>query len=284
MTTEAFYGQSGLFLEQARPPSSRHWPLDGDILAIGRDPASAVRIDDTSISRHHADLIRRGPSWFIVDARSTNGTFVNDQRVSESIVLARDRVRLGRVEFVVREPGYGLGDRRGQEATSEVTWPPLAAGGGGGPSRPAQPLGSAQPAAAGMSVYGQEAGVINNADRMQLYYIQQRESFLRDVAATKTKARWLAWTGLVIYLAGFGLFAYGDLNFIKQIVNLSQTNGEPSSIPSPFGGNVGGVPLGIIGFALGAVGAVMLIVGIVLHIVAAARRRRADRDFPLHAP
>jgi pSer/pThr/pTyr-binding forkhead associated (FHA) protein len=270
--TEAFYRPSGLFLEQARPPSSRHWPLDGDVLAIGRDPSSTICINDTSISRHHADLIRRGPSWFIVDARSTNGTFVNDQPVSESIVQASDRVRVGRVEFLVRGPAHGPGSGRAQTVTSEAVWPPV----GGNPAKQAEPAG------AGMNVRDINGEVIYAADNMQVY-LERRQSFLREVAATKTKARWLAWTGLVIFLTGFGLFAYADLDFLKQISNSFQTNQEPSTL-SPFGRNVGGVPIGLIGWAMGAVGAVLLIVGIVLHIVAAARRRRADRDFPMPAP
>jgi hypothetical protein len=271
METEAFYASSGLFLEQARPPSSRRWPLDGDVLPMGRDPASVVRIDDTSISRHHADLIRRGHSWYIVDAHSTNGTFVNDMRVTESIVRPRDRVRLGRVEFVLGEPEYGRGDGQAT-AASEPIWAPVAGGG--------MPAG---PAAAGMNVRDQHGDAIYNADRMQLYYIQQRENFLSEVAATKTKARWLAWTGLVILLAGFGLFAYADLDFLRQISNSLQTNQQPPAL-SPFGRNVGGVPIGLIGWAVGAVGSVLLLVGIVLHIVAASRRKRADRDFPMPAP
>ena len=49
--------------------------------------------------------------------------------------------------------------------------------------------------------YGQ---VINNVGRDQnnSYLIQQRENFLREVAATKTKARWLIWTGFVSFVVG----------------------------------------------------------------------------------
>jgi hypothetical protein len=273
MSTEAFYRPGGLFLEQARPPSSRRWPLDGDVLAIGRDPSVAICINDPSISRHHADLIRRGPSWFIIDARSTNGTFVNEQPVSESILRDSDRVRVGRVEFVVRGPARGPVDGGGAPTvTSGMLRSPM----GGSTARPAEPAG------AGMNVRDINGQTVFAADNMRLY-MERRESFLREVAATKTKARWLAWTGLVIFLAGFGLFAYADLDFLRQISNSFQTNQEPTSI-SPFGRSVGGVPIGLIGWAVGAVGAMMLIIGIVLHIIAAARRRRADRDFPMPSP
>ena len=261
MKTEAFYRPGGLFLEQASPPSSQRWPLDGDVLAIGRDPASAICLNDTSISWHHADLVRRGLSWVIVDAHSTNGTSVNDRRVGESPVRAPDRIRLGRVELVVAEPGFG----RGEGQTETI---------GPGAGRPA-------PAPGDIRIREQHGQMINNAE--SIYYIQQRENFLQQVAGTKTKARWLVWTGFVAFLIGFALFLYADLGFLKEINNAFQTNQEPASF-SPFGREVGGVPVALIGAALNAAGTIAIIVGIVLHIVAASRRKRADRDFPVPAP
>ena len=99
MNTEVVYRSDGLFLEQVRPPSSRHWQLDGDRMAVGRDPSSAVHVNDASVSWHHAELVRRGLSWSIVDTRSTNGTFVNDARANEAMLHADDRIRLGQIEL-----------------------------------------------------------------------------------------------------------------------------------------------------------------------------------------
>lgn len=73
--------------------------------------------------------------------------------------------------------------------------------------------------------------MINNAEYM--YHIQQRENFLREVVATRTKARWLAWTGFVTFLAGFGLFAYADLSFIKKIGDAVQNGGQAAPTTSP---------------------------------------------------
>jgi hypothetical protein len=83
---------------------------------------------------------------------------------------------------------------------------------------------------------------------------------------------------------GFGLFAYADLSFLKEISNAFQNGGQEPSMISPFGRDIGGIPIGLIGWALSAVGIILLIVGIVLHIVATSRRRRADRDFPVPPP
>ena len=150
---------------------------------------------------------------------------------------------------------------------------------------------SARPTEAAMvhQIDEQRAGVINNVDRDQYishvqYVDQQRENFLREVAGTKTKARWLAWTGFLMFVVGFGIFAAADLSFIKGINDAIQNGGEPPPTISPFGREIGGVPFGLAGWALAALGSILLIVGIVLHIVATSRRRRAYRDFPMLPP
>lgn len=271
METEAFYGPSGLFLEQVRPPSSRHWSLDGDIMTVGRDPSSVIYVDETSISRHHADLIRHGLSWSVVDAHSTNGTFVNGRRVSEAALQARDLIRLGQVEFVVRQSGLGPQNRQAETVSHEAGWPMTA-------------RLESDAASADIRIRDQHGQMINNAEKLYMYNVQQRENFLREVAATRTKARWLVWTGFLTFVVGFGLFAFADLSFLKEVSNAIQNGDQASPTTSPFGREVGGVPIGLIGWALGALGMMLLIVGIVLHIVATSRRRHVDREFPISPP
>jgi pSer/pThr/pTyr-binding forkhead associated (FHA) protein len=109
MNTEVVYRSDGLFLEQVHPPSSRHWQLDGDRMAVGRDPSSAVYVNDASVSWHHAELVRRGLSWSIVDTRSTNGTFINDARANEAMLHADDRIRLAlRIHAAVELAGAAI--------------------------------------------------------------------------------------------------------------------------------------------------------------------------------
>jgi hypothetical protein len=121
------------------------------------------------------------------------------------------------------------------------------------------------------------ARIINNIGHDQ-WIIQQRENFFREIAATKTKARWLIWTGFLAFVVGFGLFAAGVLGFIKQAGSAAETSG---GLTSPFGPDIGGVPLGLLGWALAVLGILLLVVGIVLHIVATSRRRRVDRELPV---
>src|ERR1700746_470453 len=120
MNTEVVYRSDGLFLEQVRPPSSRHWQLDGDRMAVGRDPPSAVYVSDASVSGHHAELVRRGLSWSIVDTRSTNGTFINDARANEAVLHADDLIRLGQIELIVKQPGLGPQGRQASAVSYDV--------------------------------------------------------------------------------------------------------------------------------------------------------------------
>ena len=63
------------------------YPLEGDQLTIGRDSSNAVAINDAEISRKHARLTFQGGKYVIEDLGSTNGTFINGQRLSGPFVL-----------------------------------------------------------------------------------------------------------------------------------------------------------------------------------------------------
>jgi predicted component of type VI protein secretion system len=63
------------------------YPLEGDLITIGRDAANTIQINDAEISRRHARLQFQGGKYLIEDAGSTNGTHVNGQRLSAPYVL-----------------------------------------------------------------------------------------------------------------------------------------------------------------------------------------------------
>src|SRR5690606_21949654 len=64
------------------PQPNQQFELTRDKITIGRDVTNDIIISDPEISRHHARLIRTGNGYAIEDLRSTNGTFVNRQRIS----------------------------------------------------------------------------------------------------------------------------------------------------------------------------------------------------------
>jgi FHA domain len=57
------------------------FPLTGERMTIGRRPDSDVFLDDVTVSRDHALLVRRGGDYYLDDLGSLNGTYVNRQRI-----------------------------------------------------------------------------------------------------------------------------------------------------------------------------------------------------------
>jgi NADPH-dependent 2,4-dienoyl-CoA reductase/sulfur reductase-like enzyme len=95
-------------IEEAEAPAhlagpGRTWPLDREVVSLGRDASSAVVIDDPKVSARHAEIARHEGARYLRDAGSRNGTFVNGARVTVPHVLrAGDRIRVGGTELVFR--------------------------------------------------------------------------------------------------------------------------------------------------------------------------------------
>ena len=236
----------------------RRIELRGEFMVVGREPTCDVRIDDPHVSRTHAALHRRGNSVYVQDLGSSGGTFVNGAAAAATRELHEGDV----VEFATVRTRFEVAPSAADQTRSMPAQ--------GGSSR--------------FSVGQQQGGVISNVGRDQYNsYVQQRDNFLREIAATRTKARWLIWTGFVAFVVGFALFAAGDLSFLKQVSTDIQT-GSTDPPTSPFGRDIAGIPSGLLGWALAALGMLLVIVGIVLHVVATSRRKRVERELPVPAP
>jgi Inner membrane component of T3SS, cytoplasmic domain/zinc-ribbon domain len=74
--------------------------LDQDVMTIGRDPASHVRLNDRSVSRRHSIVYRHGSQFAIKDVGSLNGTFVNQRRIEEASLEGGDVIHIGAVRLL----------------------------------------------------------------------------------------------------------------------------------------------------------------------------------------
>ncbi|HEX9332941.1 MAG TPA: FHA domain-containing protein [Anaerolineales bacterium] len=69
------------------PTPGAAYTLEGDQITIGRDSTNGITINDAEISRRHARLTFQGGKYILEDLGSTNGTFVNGQRLAGPRVL-----------------------------------------------------------------------------------------------------------------------------------------------------------------------------------------------------
>jgi pSer/pThr/pTyr-binding forkhead associated (FHA) protein len=126
-----------------------------------------------------------------------------------------------------------------------------------------------------------EAAGLAGRDRYEPPIARQRDRALRKAAATRTKARWLTWPGLLFLVVGSGLFVAADLGYLKQVGRSIRSGTAIPSSMGHLGRPIGGVPEGALGLGIAAFGALLLIFGIVCYIIAGSRRRRAEREYPL---
>ena len=72
-------------------------------MVIGRAPDCELRLDDTFVSQQHARIFGKGGAWYVEDLGSTNGSFVNEQRlVAPAMIQPGDKVRVGTTVLELR--------------------------------------------------------------------------------------------------------------------------------------------------------------------------------------
>ena len=70
---------------------------------VGRAPECEIRLDDTYVSQQHARIFGKSEKWYVEDLGSTNGTYVNDQKLAAPAqVEPGDRIRIGTTVLELR--------------------------------------------------------------------------------------------------------------------------------------------------------------------------------------
>jgi pSer/pThr/pTyr-binding forkhead associated (FHA) protein len=75
--------------------------LPGNIKTMGRSPGAEFVVDAAMVSRLHCRLTAGATELEVVDLESTNGTFVNGQRITQATLKEGDTLGVGRVDLVV---------------------------------------------------------------------------------------------------------------------------------------------------------------------------------------
>ena len=73
--------------------------IDEDRTSIGRSPDAGVFLDDVTVSRNHALLVRRRDGLYIDDLGSLNGTYVNRRRIESHRLADGDEIQVGKYKL-----------------------------------------------------------------------------------------------------------------------------------------------------------------------------------------
>ncbi|MFE1288203.1 FHA domain-containing protein [Streptomyces sp. NPDC058751] len=283
----------------------RVFVLDDQPMLVGRDSDCQIQVGDPGVSRRHAVVWRASGRTTVEDLASTNGTMLNGHLVhGQQVLHSGDVLDFGPLEVhyeelrsaarTVQTPKPGAGGPPGGTSDTMPGWGPAPGHGPtphGAPAAgppPSGPPGRPPPRGAGRTPPGgerrfdigeQQADRLSNVAGDQYNYVQQaqRESFFKEIAATRTRARHLIMLGFLFYLVGGGIFGWVIIRFIiRTNDDISSGTSDFGSSPELLGPKVAGVPAGAVGFAMAAVGTVLTVIGIVLHIVTTSRRRRFE--------
>lgn len=101
---------SALLLVRSGALAGARYLIDTDVTTVGRHPEADIFFDDVTVSRRHAEIIRTGTAFEIVDQRSLNGTYVNGERVDRGTLGNGYELRVGkfRLNFFTSPADVGV--------------------------------------------------------------------------------------------------------------------------------------------------------------------------------
>ncbi len=93
------HGHAALVIRQGGNRVGESFPLHADRMTVGRRPDADVFLDDVTVSRDHAVLVRRSGAWFLDDSGSLNGTYVNRRRIDSHRLEDGDELQVGKYKL-----------------------------------------------------------------------------------------------------------------------------------------------------------------------------------------
>jgi len=79
--------------------AGEHFLLEQEATTVGRSPDCDVFLDDVTVSRRHAEVLRRDRQFFIEDKGSLNGTFLNRRRIESAPLEDGDELQIGKYKL-----------------------------------------------------------------------------------------------------------------------------------------------------------------------------------------
>ena len=99
-TVDSLHPGTALLIVLRGPNTGARFLLDDAEVTTGRGPKSDIFLDDVTVSRQHATFERTGGQFVVKDIGSLNGTYVNRERIDESVLRTGDEVQIGKYRLV----------------------------------------------------------------------------------------------------------------------------------------------------------------------------------------
>lgn len=90
--------------------NSQIFPLKNEVTTIGRTFDNDLIIQEVSVSRHHAEIIKIGENFHIRDLQSTAGTYINKFKVKECALYSGDLILVANIPIMFINQGYKVND------------------------------------------------------------------------------------------------------------------------------------------------------------------------------
>ena len=91
---------TGMLVVKRGPNAGSKFVLDGDVTTAGRHPDSDIFLDDITVSRRHAEVVRTPGGYVLRDVGSLNGTYLNRERIEEASLSNGDELQVGKFKLV----------------------------------------------------------------------------------------------------------------------------------------------------------------------------------------
>ncbi|HZM40178.1 MAG TPA: FHA domain-containing protein [Acidimicrobiales bacterium] len=91
---------TGILVVKRGPNIGSRFALEKDVIHAGRHPESDIFLDDVTVSRRHAEIIRDDSGYHVRDAGSLNGTYLNRERVDSAPLADGDELQIGTFKLV----------------------------------------------------------------------------------------------------------------------------------------------------------------------------------------
>ncbi len=99
-TVDSLRPGTALLMVLRGPNTGARFLLDDEEVGSGRHPESDIFLDDVTVSRRHAVFVRDEQGYRLRDVGSLNGSYVNRERIDETLLQAGDEVQIGKFRLM----------------------------------------------------------------------------------------------------------------------------------------------------------------------------------------